>query len=169
MFGPVSSNPTPRVITGDCGESVWWSGGSLITVKVGADDSAGALSLAHQLCPPGYETPEHVHRSHDELLVAERGTVSIHYGDEVLHADLGDAVYLPKGAPHGFRVGEDGGGLYILFEPGLEKGFLEAGVPADVPADELPEPPAEVIESERLGSFPDEYDTDVLGPLPGGA
>lgn len=152
---------------GDAAAAVWWSRGSVIYVKLGAVNADLPVALAVQRCPPGYETPAHVHHSHDEVLMAREGDVQLHVGGEVHDADHGDAVYLPKGTPHGFRIGPDEpGALSILFESPLEMGFLESGIPVEARADELPEAPPAVRESEVLGDLPEAYDTEVVGPLP---
>lgn len=160
--------PTPVFLRdADAAAAVWWSRGSVIYVKLGGPNADAPFALAVQRCPPGYETPEHIHHSHDEVLLAREGDVELHADGDVLDAAIGDAVYLPKGTPHGFRVGSDApGALYILFESPLEMGFLESGIPVESPADALPSPPREVRESEVLGDLPDEYDTEVVGPLP---
>lgn len=156
----------------EAGQSVWWSNGSVITVKLGTDTTDGAVTLAEQMCPPGYATPLHIHHEHDEVLLAREGNIDIYYrnGDEdlqVTHTDPGDAVYLEKGAPHGFHnVSDESIGLYILFESPLEMGFLEAGTEVDAPAGQLPEAPQEILESQQLGTMPDEYATEVVSPLP---
>lgn len=158
-------SPEPFAVAADEGRSVWWSRGSIITIKAGPDETGGAFALGEQMCPPNYETPRHVHHSHDELLMLREGSVEFHYDGRVLDADPGDAVYLPKGVPHGFRAGDEVTGILVLYEPGLDQGFLEAGVPADVRAGELPEPPPEIEAAEVLPTLPESADTETLGPL----
>lgn len=156
-------------VSADEGRSVWWSRGSIITVKVGGDDGADT-ALAEQMCPPGYATPLHVHHEHDEIIRAREGGVDIYHGDRDdptrTRAGPGDAVYFGAGTPHGFHNRMDRVvGIDIVFEPPLEQGFLDAGIPADVPAGTLPEAPRRVRESDQLGTVPAEYATEVLEPL----
>lgn len=139
--GDVSMDPEPEPfeIRRREGTSVWWSRGSVITVRLRSEETGWPITLAEQLCPPGYSTPLHVHHEHDEALLARDGDVDIYYGTD--QADLtlartapGDAVFLPKGAPHGFHnTASEPRALYILFESPLEKGFLEAGIPVETP------------------------------------
>lgn len=151
---------------------MWWSRGSIITVKLDSRETGWPIALAEQRCPPGYATPLHVHHDHDEVLLAQSGDVDVYYGSD--SSDLtrtstapGDAVFLPKGAPHGFHnTADEPRALYILFESPLEMGFLEAGVPVETPEEGLPTAPQEILESERVGSLAPEYATDALGPLP---
>ena len=172
LCGTMTSLPAAFEIRRDEGTSVWWSRGSIITVKLGRDDAGGAVTLAEQMCPPGYATPLHIHHEHDEVLLAREGHFDIYYGREaddleVCRTEPGDAVFLEKGAPHGFHnTSDEPRGLYILFESPLEMGFLEAGHPVDVPAGTLPEAPPEIRESEQLGTLDDAYATEVLGPVP---
>lgn len=158
------------VVGAEDGRSVWWSRGSIITVKVGSGDGAD-VALAEQICPPGYATPLHVHREHDEIIRAREGNVDIYHGEPddlaVTRTGPGDAVYFAAGTPHGFHNRADAAvAIDIVFEPPLEQGFLDAGIPADVPAGTLPDPPESVRESEQLGGIPPEYATEALGPLP---
>lgn len=147
---------------------MWWSRGSIVTVKVSAKDTGDSLSLAEQTCPPRYQTPIHVHNKHDELLLAVDGRFDVYYENEHETIDPGEFVYLPKTVPHGFRNAENRvSRLHILFEPGLEKGFLEAGVPTETPVDELPEAPPEIADAEKLIDVDEVYDTEIVGELPG--
>ena len=154
------------------GSSVWWSRGSVITVRLTAEQTGWPIALAEQICPPGYATPLHIHHEHDEALLAREGDIDIYYGSDPADLTLsktapGDAVYLPKGAPHGFHnTSDEPRSLYILFESPLEMGFLEAGIPVDTPDEGLPSAPKDVLESERVGSIDEKYATEALGPLP---
>lgn len=166
--------PTTVEIRRGHGASVWWSKGSVITVNVGHEATGGPFAVAEQLCPPGYATPLHVHRNHDEALIAMEDSIEMYYGSEpddltVTQPAIGDGVYLESGAPHGFHnTATAPRRISILFESPLEMGFLEAGIPVDPPVDGLPTPPAEVLESERVGALGEEYATDALGSLPVG-
>jgi hypothetical protein len=130
------------------------------------------VALAEQICPPGYATPLHVHHEHDEVLLAREGDIDIYYGTEpddltLANTAPGDAVFLPKRAPHGFHnTAAEPRSLYILFESPLEQGFLEAGVPVETPAEGLPDAPPEILDSERVRTMEEAYATDALGPLP---
>ena len=162
----MSDQPQPRVIPRTAGQSVWWSRESVMTVKLDAETSGGSLAFGEQFCPPGYETPLHVHADHDEVLIHREGAIDVHYDGEVYASDPGDAVYLPSGVPHGFRAGTEGpAAVYVLYEPGLERGFLDCGIPADVDAGELPTPPAGLDVSEKLTGM-DVFDTEIVGTLP---
>lgn len=168
----MESGLEPFEIRRQGGTSVWWSRGSVITVKSRSEETGWPIALAEQICPPGYATPLHVHHEHDEVLLARDGDIDIYYGSDrsdlaLARAAPGDAVFLPKGAPHGFRnTADEPRALYILFESPLEKGFLEAGIPVETPTDGLPDAPKEVLDSERVGTIDEKYATDALGPLP---
>jgi len=171
-YWSVSSESEPFEIRRQDGSSVWWSRGSIITVKLRSEETGWPIALAEQICPPGYATPLHVHYEHDEVLLAREGDIDIYYGTDPAEltrtsATSGDAVFLPKGAPHGFHnTSEEPRALYILFESPLEQGFLEAGVPVETPAGGLPSAPKEILDSERVGTIDEKYATDALRPLP---
>jgi mannose-6-phosphate isomerase-like protein (cupin superfamily) len=151
----------------DGGRSVWWSRGSIVTVWFGAEETEGSFALAEQFCPPGYETPLHVHNDHDEALFAPDGEFDMYYDDERVPIERGELAYFPKGIAHGFRNTEDRmARLWIAFEPGLERGFLEAGIPVETPTDGLPDPPEEIADAEKLIDVDEVYDTEIVESLP---
>lgn len=151
----------------DEGTSVWWSRGSIVTVWVSEAETDGAFAIAEQFCPPGYETPLHVHNEHDEALFAPDGDFDVYYDDERVRVGRGELAYFPKGVPHGFRNTEDRmARIRIAFEPGLERGFLQAGVPVETPTGGLPNPPSEIADAEKLIDVDEVYDTEIVGPLP---
>ena len=106
------------------------------------------------------------------MLLTKGDDIDIYYGADQTDLTLArtapdDAVFLPKGVPHGFHnTATEPRALYILFESPLEKGFLEAGIPVETPVDGLPETPKEVLNSERVGTIDEKYATKSLGPLP---
>ena len=155
------------VRTTEGGSAVWWSRGSIVVVRADSAETGGSMAFAEQFCPRDYETPIHVHNQHDEILLSHEGEFAVYYDDQFVRLTPGDFVYVPKGAPHGFRnESESTARLYALFEPGLERGFLRAGVPTEVPTGELPSPPPAVAEAEKILDIEAVYDTEIVGPLP---
>jgi len=49
------------------GEAVW-AAGSLMVVKAGTADTHGGMTVIEQECPPGLDSPEHVHDSEEQCL-----------------------------------------------------------------------------------------------------
>jgi mannose-6-phosphate isomerase-like protein (cupin superfamily) len=69
--------------------------------------------------PPGNVTPPHLHRATDETFLVESGEIEVNRGGELLRGRKGDAIYLPKGIPHGLRVGDNEGvTLVVCVVPG---------------------------------------------------
>jgi quercetin dioxygenase-like cupin family protein len=56
------------------------------------------------LSPPATGVPMHIHHGEEEAIYVLEGQLVAQIGDEVVTAGPGDAVMLPKGAKHGWRV-----------------------------------------------------------------
>jgi mannose-6-phosphate isomerase-like protein (cupin superfamily) len=108
-----------------------WVLGSLMTIKAGAAETAGAMSLIEQVSPPGFASPLHVHADEDEPMYILEGRYTFWVGDRVLSAEAGTFVFLPRDVPHCLRVEGDTPGrlLQLTLPAGLEEGFAEMGRP----------------------------------------
>ncbi|MBW3098524.1 cupin domain-containing protein [Pseudohoeflea coraliihabitans] len=104
-------------------------------------DSGGAISITESLAPAGSGPPRHVHHDADETLSILTGSIEVwHEGERsVVHA--GEAVFIPRGREHTFRVTSEGPARHlIILTPGGFEGFfaeMAAGqfaIPDDMPA-----------------------------------
>jgi cupin domain len=50
--------------------------------------------------PPRLIAPPHLHRSDDEAWYVLEGTLHVRVGDEVVVANAGSGVFVPRGTPH---------------------------------------------------------------------
>jgi mannose-6-phosphate isomerase-like protein (cupin superfamily) len=50
--------------------------------------------------PPRLIAPPHLHRSDDEAWYVLQGTLCVRVGQEVVEANAGSAVFVPRGTPH---------------------------------------------------------------------
>lgn len=99
------------------------AGGRLLA---GAEDTDGHFSLIHSTAPPGDSTPLHRHADMDESFYVLRGSYTVTCGDDVFDVAAGEFVHLPRGVPHKYVAGPDGGEKLILGQPaGLERFFDE--------------------------------------------
>lgn len=83
---------------------------------------------------PGGGPPLHLHRNEDESWYVIEGTLEFQLGAERAIAPAGAFVFVPRGAPHGFRnAGDSDTRILVLFTPfGMEAFFTRfAAVPAD--------------------------------------
>ncbi len=61
----------------------------------------------------------------DESFYVLGGNFTVTCGGDVLEAGAGDFVHLPRGIPHRYVAGPDGGQMLILATPGGLEGFFD--------------------------------------------
>jgi quercetin dioxygenase-like cupin family protein len=120
----------------EAGERIWIAGDT-VTIRAGAADTGGALTMLEVASRPGAGPPPHLHAREDEVFYVLAGAFELVIGDRRTLAGPGSFAFVPRGIVHRFQcIGPDPGRLLIVFTPGgLEGFFREAGVPAgDGPA-----------------------------------
>ncbi len=116
------------------GDKLHAAGGELL---VGALQTAGRLSVVHSTAPAGDTVPLHVHHQADECFYVLAGHYRVICGSQTFDAGTGSFVYLPRGVPHAYRLGDEPGRKLIVAVPaGLEDFFRDMDR-ADVDLDEL--------------------------------
>ena len=138
-----------------------WFLDTRMSVKAGAAQTGGGFTLIEWSAPPGFGPPRHQHDREDEAFYLLAGDITVDCGDQCWTAGPGDFVFLPRGIPHSFTVG-DGPvhGLLITAPAGFEDFVAELGRPAGPPG--LPEPSAPDIP--RLVEASGRYGQHILGP-----
>ena len=61
--------------------AAWWVAGSLMQLKATGDDTHDGLTLIEQTCPPGLDSPAHVHPDEEQCLYMLDGTIEVTCGD----------------------------------------------------------------------------------------
>jgi len=96
------------------GESpAYWYRGGLWNVLMSADQTLGEFTLLDQIIPSGLGPPAHVHERQAEGFFIISGELELVIGggdygeEEVLRAQPGSAVWVPKSTRHAFRVVSD--------------------------------------------------------------
>jgi mannose-6-phosphate isomerase-like protein (cupin superfamily) len=153
---PVSSDADRASlhIPADGGITTWFNG-DILTVKLAAAQSGGALSLIEATVPPGGGPAPHVHPNTDETFYLISGELEFLQGDQVLAAGAGDLVFCPRGTTHRFaNPGIQPARMIFIYTPGGAEGlFTEAG--------DKPQPGAQV---QPWG--PERLDEHLLSLLP---
>jgi quercetin dioxygenase-like cupin family protein len=126
-----------KILDADEGEALW-SAGSLMVVKATAEDTTNGLTVIEQECPPGLDSPAHVHESEEQCLFMLAGSIELRCGDVTRSVGAGCFVVLPRGVPHSFVVGPDGARFLSLTTPAGFERFARA---IGAPAPELRPPP----------------------------
>ncbi len=144
------------------GQAVWFLD-TLMTVKVGAAQTAGAYMVVECLLAPGFGPPPHIHHQDDEAFYVLEGELSGFCGERTWRGGPGTFVLLPRGIPHGFRVEGDTPArvLQLGNGSGFERFIVEAGAPA--PAPTLPPPPGSDAIARMLATAP-KYGIEILPP-----
>jgi quercetin dioxygenase-like cupin family protein len=87
-------------------------------VKAGAADTGGAFEIIDYTGPA--TPPPHIHRQHDEVFYVLRGRFTFTLGQEVVVADEGSTVLVPRGTRHGFTTDLDARALLITVPASLQ-------------------------------------------------
>jgi mannose-6-phosphate isomerase-like protein (cupin superfamily) len=115
-------------IRADEGVTTWFNG-DILTVKLAAGQSGGALGLIEATVPPGGGPAPHVHRHTDETFYLISGELEFLQGSRVVTAAAGDLVFCPRGITHRFtNRGIQPARMIFVYTPGGAEGlFVEAG------------------------------------------
>jgi len=76
-----------------------------MTVKASADETAGAVSVLEAEEPPGFGPPIHVHHDSAEAFYVLEGEYVMYLEDREVVCPAGSFIFIPRGARHGFKVG----------------------------------------------------------------
>ena len=87
----------------------FWLFGALVTIKISAEETADQYSVMDIEAPPGVGSPWHVHRDEDEWFYVHEGECEVYIGDAHLTLTAGGFAFGPKGVPHTFFGGPNGG------------------------------------------------------------
>lgn len=99
--------------------------GTTMTLKAVSEQTDGAYSLIEMLHPPDVGPALHTHPRGAEAFYVLDGSYRIRSGDQVYTATSGDFVFIPKGLPHSYQSGVEGGRVLVMSPAGLEKYFKE--------------------------------------------
>lgn len=140
----------------------FWLFGQLATIKISAEDTDGQYSLIEAAVPPGLGSPWHVHPDEDEWFYCRDGEFTIYVGDSRLTLTAGGFAFGPKGVPHTFIAGPEGGKMLFGAGPKFEGLLREIAEPA--PQHVLPPPPQGPPDMELLLPIADKWAYKILGP-----
>ena len=113
---------------------------ALVWIKADGALTAGTFSVIEILAPAGWETPWHVHDTHDEYFYILDGSVTARVGDATILLRAGDFAFGPRLVAHGYRV-SDAGPARLLMMTG-DRDFAEFVREMSEPAadETLPQP-----------------------------
>lgn len=105
-----TTDKSAGVLLGRAGRSpAYWYRGVLWNVLMSADQTLGEFTLIEQIVPAGAGPPAHVHERQAEGFYVLSGELELTTGpdDDVVRAEPGSAVWVPKSTRHSFRVVSD--------------------------------------------------------------
>ena len=96
---------------------------------LGADNTAGGLTLLTVEMPPGITVDEHAHQDEDQILVVISGTIGVSIDGEKFELTDGGVAFVPRGSRH--SLWNDSGAVarvLDMYTPGgMERMFTAAG------------------------------------------
>ena len=146
----------------DEGEAFWLLG----MLEDGQDQRRGhgrRVRTVSRHVRAGDGSPWHAHPDEDEWFYVLEGEFTFYVGDTRLSLPAGSFAFGPKGVPHTFIAGTNGGKALIGFQPFLFEGFLrEVGEPAIERV--LPPPLEAPPDMGRLLPIAARNGMEILGP-----
>lgn len=136
-----------------------------ISILVSHQDSEDGIAVIDHHAPFGDSPPLHLHRNEDETFVILSGTLRFEVGGKCRVLTAGEAIAVPKGIPHSFRVESAEGARFLTATRGPDfEGLVRmAARPAD--SDALPAPIAVTPEmAQALADLCAANGIDVVGP-----
>ncbi|MGI0005481.1 MAG: cupin domain-containing protein [Nitrososphaera sp.] len=118
------SGYTGHVLKSDEGSQINFRGTRMV-VKISEEQSEGAYTLIEMTHPQDTGPALHAHPRAAEAYYVLEGEYSIRYGEKEILAKVGDFVFIPKGVPHNYRSGLQGGKVLVVSPAGLEKYFAQ--------------------------------------------
>jgi|RhiMetdeSRZDD1v2_1073273.scaffolds.fasta_scaffold29998_5 quercetin dioxygenase-like cupin family protein len=148
-------------LTAEDGELIWLQGG-LCVIKVPGESTGEQFTLCEQVMPKGMSTPIHIQPDEDEVFYVLDGAMTFYLDGELIPAEPGAIVGIPRGSAHGFRVESETARFLVLNTPaGHERWFRAAGEPAT--SRTLPSGP---FDEERVAAASREFGYGRVGPFP---
>jgi mannose-6-phosphate isomerase-like protein (cupin superfamily) len=130
-----------------------------MSLKASGEDTAQAFSLLEAEEPANFGPPMHIHHDAAEAFYVVSGEYRIFIGDEEHVCPAGSFIYIPAGAPHGFRVGAAPSRKLNIYAPAAMVGYFDE-LAAALARNEM--------DDVTLAEIARRYGMEVIGPVPEG-
>jgi mannose-6-phosphate isomerase-like protein (cupin superfamily) len=130
-----------------------------MSLKASGEDTRQAFSLLEAEEPPNFGPPMHIHHDAAEAFYVVSGEYVIFIGDDEYLCSAGSFIYIPAGAPHGFRVGAVPSRKLNIYTPAAMVGYFDE-LSAAISRGEM--------DDEALAEIARRYGMEVIGPVPEG-
>jgi quercetin dioxygenase-like cupin family protein len=115
------------------GERRWFFGGGVLTWKVLAEETDGAISVFEDNLVRGKTTPLHSHPEHDEIMVVLEGELLAYANGDPQTVRAGGVVVNPRGVPHAIVVISERARVIAISTPGTKAEAFYRGASIDAP------------------------------------
>jgi mannose-6-phosphate isomerase-like protein (cupin superfamily) len=123
-------------------------------LKASAGTTAGALTFWETIDEPGFGPPPHIHHDTSEAFYVLEGEYLIWLDGQETACGPGSFIFIPKGARHGFRVGNLRSRKLMLFVPGAMEGYFHGMAQALTSGDVSDELQAEIASRNNMEVLP---------------
>ena len=130
-----------------------------MSLKASGEDTEGAFSLLEATEPANFGPPMHIHHDCSEAFFVIDGMYRIFVEDDEFDCPAGSFIFIPRGLPHGFRVGPLPSRKLNLYTPAAMVGYFEQ-LSAAIAAGRAT--------NERLEKIARANGVEVIGPVPEG-
>lgn len=130
-----------------------------MSLKASGDETDGAFTLLEATEPPGFGPPMHIHRDCGEAFYVLEGEYVIYVREEEFRCPAGSFIHIPKGVPHGFRVGDVPSRKLNIYSPAAMVGYFDE-LSAAITSGR--------VDDEHLGAIAGRHAVEVIGPVPEG-
>lgn len=104
--------------------------GSIVEILKSSKETNGNITLVEHIERKGGEPPFHIHHNEDELLYIKEGNLTFFLDNEVIPAQQGDTIFLPRGIKHRFELESEKVKFLATAVPGGYDEFIkEVGKP----------------------------------------
>jgi quercetin dioxygenase-like cupin family protein len=154
----------PYSLGRDEGDAIWMFD-ALDTIKAGARETGGAVSVVEYLDFEGSSVPVHVNERWDSGFYVIDGDYTFVIGEESVATASGAWVFVPRNTAHGWRCESARGRVLRVATPaGLEAFYRDVGEPV---ADRTRLPSRSEPDVEALASTAAQHGIVIVGPPPG--
>jgi quercetin dioxygenase-like cupin family protein len=102
------------------------SPGRTVSLKLRGGETGGSFMMFEQTVPAGTKSTFHLHHDSDEVAYVLCGEVTFKIGDRVTVRGPGTCAFMPRGAPHAWKVtGADTARVLFLYTPASAGGLIE--------------------------------------------
>ncbi len=154
----------PFLTAPGAGEDLWFLG-QLFTVVADGRRTGGALAICDCVIRQGPASPLHVQPNEDETFYVIEGEATFHVDGAEHRAGAGATVFVPRGAPHAFRIDSETARVLVINTPAGHEDFFRA-MSEPAPRHELPPAPEGPPDMARMAAAAADAGFEILGPPP---